>query len=121
MALAEFLAELDSLVRDAAAAFDVAADAAALEAARIEFLGAKSGRLKAVQKGLGSVDKANKPAAGKRFNEVKQSIEAAYETATARLANRASRQPRRGSSIPPCPASRSAWAACIQSRRRSKS
>ena len=37
----------------------------------------KSGRLKAVQKGLGSVDKADNPAAGKRFNEVKQAIEAA--------------------------------------------
>jgi phenylalanyl-tRNA synthetase alpha chain len=88
MALAEFLAELEALARDATAAFDAAADAAALEAARIEFLGVKSGRLKAVQKGLGSVDKADKPAAGKRFNEVKQSIEAAYEAASARLAHR---------------------------------
>ncbi len=89
MALNDFLAELDALAGDATGAFNAAADAAALEAARIEFLGAKSGRLKAVQKGLGSVDKADRPAAGKRFNEVKQSIEAAYEAATARLAGRA--------------------------------
>ena len=53
----------------------------AVEAARIEFLGAKSGRLKEVQKGLGGVDKADKPAAGKRFNAVKQQIEAALEEA----------------------------------------
>jgi len=89
MALAEFLSELDSLTRDAVAAFTAAADAAALEAARIEFLGAKSGRLKAVQKGLGGVDKADKPAAGKRFNEVKQEIEAAQEAAAGRLAKSA--------------------------------
>jgi phenylalanyl-tRNA synthetase alpha chain len=82
MALNDFLAELDDLVRDAIAAFAAAGDATALENARIQFLGAKSGRLKAAQKGLGKVDKADKPAAGKRFHEVKQEIEAAYETAT---------------------------------------
>ncbi len=85
MALADYLAELDSLAQEAAAAFGAAADAAALEEARVQFLGAKNGRLKAVQKGLGSVDKADKPAAGKRFNEVKQAIEAAHESAAERL------------------------------------
>ena len=78
MALAEFLSELDQLTREATAAFEAAADADALEAARIEFLGAKSGRLKAAQKGLGRIDKADKPAAGKRFNEVKREIEEAF-------------------------------------------
>ncbi len=86
MTIAEFVAELDTLLRDAAVAFEAAGDAAALEAARVQFLGAKSGRLKTVQKGLGAVDKADKPAAGKRFNEVKQAIEAAQETAAQRLA-----------------------------------
>ena len=106
MALADFLAELDALAREATAAFAAAGDAAALEAARIEFLGAKSGRLKAVQKGLGQVDKADKPAAGKRFNEVKQAIEAAYEAADAAAGRRGRlRRPRRGDSIPRCPAS----------------
>ncbi len=68
-------------------AFGAAGDAAALEAARVEFIGAKSGRLKAVQKGLGKVDKADRPAAGKRFNEVKQAIEAAHQAAAERLAS----------------------------------
>ncbi len=86
MALAEFLAELDDLAQSAAAAFQLAADPHALEAARIEFLGAKSGRLKAVQKGLGKVPGPDKPAAGKRFNEVKQAIEAAFQAATERCA-----------------------------------
>jgi phenylalanyl-tRNA synthetase alpha chain len=67
-------------------AFSSAADAEAVEAARIEFLGAKSGRLKAVQKGLGVVPGPDKPAAGKRFNEVKGEIDAAFVQAQARLA-----------------------------------
>ncbi len=80
MLLAEFLAELDQLNRDALAAFQAAGDAAALEAARIEFLGMKSGQLKAAQKGLGAVDKADKPKAGQRFNQLKQQIEAALRS-----------------------------------------
>lgn len=86
MALAEFLTELDNLVREATEAFAAVQDAAALEAARIEFVGARSGRLKDLQKGLGQVDKADKPSTGKRFNEVKQQIEAALLAATERLA-----------------------------------
>ena len=88
MALADFLSELDVLARDATAALAAAVDAAALETARIEFLGAKSGRLKAVQKGLGLVDKADKPAAGKRFNEVKQQLEASFAAAVSALSLR---------------------------------
>lgn len=87
MALADFISELDTLRSEAEQKFDAAQDTAALEAARVEFLGAKSGRLKSAQKGLGTVDKADKPAAGKQFNDVKQAIEAALEAATARLAS----------------------------------
>lgn len=57
MALEEFLKQLDDLGVQAESAFKAAEDADALEAARVEFLGAKSGRLKAIQKQLGSVDK----------------------------------------------------------------
>jgi len=86
MALTELLSELDRLSAEATAAFEAAADGEVLEAARIDFLGAKSGRLKQVQKGLGKVDKADKPAAGKRFNEVKKQLEAARQSAAERLA-----------------------------------
>jgi phenylalanyl-tRNA synthetase alpha chain len=86
MSLAEYLAELDELRAQAKAAFESAADASSVEAARVQFVGARSGRLKDVQKGLGSIDKADKPAAGKRFNEIKQEIEAALDTAVERLA-----------------------------------
>jgi phenylalanyl-tRNA synthetase alpha chain len=86
MTLSDFVTELDALLAEATAAFGAAGDDAAVEAARVEFLGAKSGRLKAVQKGLGQVDKPDRPAAGKRFNEVKQAIDSAHEAAAKRLA-----------------------------------
>ncbi|HEV2970030.1 MAG TPA: phenylalanine--tRNA ligase subunit alpha [Pirellulales bacterium] len=89
MALADFLGELERLLAAGQAAFDAAPDANALEAARVEFLGAKSGRLKAAQKGLGAVPATDKPTAGKRFNDVKQSLEAALSTAQARLSTTA--------------------------------
>jgi phenylalanyl-tRNA synthetase alpha chain len=85
MALTEFLKSLDELATAAQAAFDSADDAAKLELARIEYRGAKSGRIKTVQKQLGSVSGPDKPAAGKRFNEVKELIEAAFESANTRL------------------------------------
>jgi len=86
MALAEFLADLDQLARDAVKAFDDADDARALEAARIKFLGAKSGWLKRVQAGLGQIDKGDRPAAGRHFNQAKQQIESARQAAQQRLA-----------------------------------
>jgi phenylalanyl-tRNA synthetase alpha chain len=89
VALQDFLSDLDRLAADGAAAFESAGDAAALEAARVEFLGAKSGRLKAVQKGLGAVAGPDKPAAGKRFNEVKVALDAALAAAQERLSGSA--------------------------------
>ena len=122
MALAEFLAELDQLSCDALAAFQAAGDAAALEAARIEFLGMKSGRLKSAQKGLGAVDKADKPTAGQRFNQLKQQIEAALEAAQARSGRR--RRSNRGlarASTLRCRESGRGWGICTRSRRPSRS
>jgi phenylalanyl-tRNA synthetase alpha chain len=87
MSLPQFLVDLDALEADARRAFDAASDAAALEAARIEFLGAAKGRLKNVQKGLGAVAKEDKPAAGKRLNDAKAAIDAAFEGAQQRLAS----------------------------------
>ena len=89
MALADFVADLDALNDASQRTFAAAADAAALEAARVEFLGAKAGRLKSAQQGLGKVDKADKPAAGKHFNEVKQAVEGAFAAAEGRVNARA--------------------------------
>jgi phenylalanyl-tRNA synthetase alpha chain len=96
MALAEFLKELNDLVAEAASKFDAAGDAEALEAARVEFVGAKSGRLRAVQKMLGGIDKSDRPAAGKRFNEVKRQVDEAFQAARQRLGQRQAQGGRRG-------------------------
>jgi phenylalanyl-tRNA synthetase alpha chain len=87
MQLAQFLADLNALLAEATQAFGAAPDVAALEEARIEFLGAAKGRLKAVQKGLGAIGKEDKPAAGKRLNEVKAQLDAGLEAAQQRLSS----------------------------------
>lgn len=85
VALDTFIADLDQLAGDAQRAFDGAGDVEALETARVEFLGAKAGRLKAIQKGMKGVDKADKPAAGLKLNSVKNFIESALEAAKEKI------------------------------------
>jgi len=85
VALKEYLSKLQELRTEAAETFSEVCDEEALEAARIRFLGAKQGLLKDAQKGMGGVDKSDKPAAGKQFNETKQAIEAAFANAQQRL------------------------------------
>ena len=84
--LEAFLAEIDGLRNAATAALEAATDDAAVEAARVEFLGARSGRLKAIQKLLGGLSAADKPAAGKHFNDAKGTITALLASAQERLA-----------------------------------
>ena len=71
--------------REATHALAAAATAEDLEAARIEFLGKKQGRLRDLQKSLGSVPKKDKPAVGKAFNEVKTRVQAALDARQAEL------------------------------------
>src|SRR5204863_7613877 len=63
------LDDLSALAADAKAAFGAAQDMAALEAARVEFLGTR-GRLKQLLGRMGEVPKEEKPAVGKRANEM---------------------------------------------------
>ena len=86
MSLAEFLSSLDALSERAQAAFAAVDSVDALEVSRVEFLGAKSGLLRKTQQSLGKVDKSDKPAAGKRFNQVKTLIESALAEAQHRVA-----------------------------------
>jgi phenylalanyl-tRNA synthetase alpha chain len=72
------LDELERLERDGIAALAGAADADALEKWRIEYLGAK-GRLRACMSRLKDVPKDEKPAVGKKLNEVKAALESAFE------------------------------------------
>jgi phenylalanyl-tRNA synthetase alpha chain len=77
--LSEFIAQADALNSAGIQAFNAAADAAALEAARIDYLGDAKGKLKQLQDSLRSISKEDKPAAGKKFNEIKTSLFGAFE------------------------------------------
>lgn len=88
MSLNDFIKQLDDLVETASHRFEEAikaVDQKYLEDARVEFLGAKSGKLKEAQKGLGKVSKDDKPLAGKRFNEVKNRLEELFQSAADRI------------------------------------
>jgi len=75
MDLQQYLSEAEGLERDGSGALSSAADPDALEAARIAYLGDRQGRVKALQEALRGVAKDDKPAAGKRFNEVRTRLE----------------------------------------------
>ena len=85
MSLEQFVSDLKQLVDDAKSSFGSASTGEELDAARIEFLGAKQGRLKTIQKSLGKIEKEDKPAAGKELNGTKSAITAAFEDAKSRL------------------------------------
>jgi phenylalanyl-tRNA synthetase alpha chain len=70
--------DLDPMIASAQSAFSAAKDAAALANAKAQFLG-KEGQLTAQLKLLGKLQGEEKSLAGKRLNEVKQSIEAALK------------------------------------------
>src|SRR5438270_10605265 len=63
------LDDLESLRTQADAAFKAAADKAALETARVEYLGTR-GKLKAMLGRMGEIPKEQKPVVGKRANEI---------------------------------------------------
>ena len=85
MGLQQFVDALDELASAATQSFSTADDMASLEEMRVEYLGAKNGKLKSVQKQMAAVEPTDKPAAGKKLNEVKQQITAAFESAQGRL------------------------------------
>ncbi len=86
MALPDFLADLDQMAEQAVSQLSAVNDDEALEACRVKYLGAKQGLLKRIQKGLATVDKADKPLAGKRLNEVKSLLKEAFEQVSSKLA-----------------------------------
>ncbi|WP_165226595.1 phenylalanine--tRNA ligase subunit alpha [Aquisphaera insulae] len=83
------LGDLERLESAGLAALNAAAGPEAVEAARIEYLGQKAGRVKAAQERLKALAPADKRAYGQRFNGVKQALEAALEAARARLQRQA--------------------------------
>ena len=75
MPIEQFVNDLDELANSAAEAFDAATDASQLDEARVEFLGAKKGRLKAASKNMSAVAGTDKKQAGQKLNAVKNTIE----------------------------------------------
>jgi len=80
-----FRADVERLRAEAIAALAAATSDEAVEAARVEFTGARSGRLKAIQKLLGGLEPTARPEAGRLFNEAKEAILAGLGAAQARL------------------------------------
>jgi len=72
------LETLNQLETEGLATLEDVGDLEALEAWRIEFLGTK-GRLKAAMPKMKDVPREDKPAVGKRLNEVKTTLEEAFE------------------------------------------
>ncbi len=90
MELIVFQNSLEDLAKAAEKAFGEATDLEAFEAARVKFVGARSGELKTLQKQLGALTKEDKPAGGKTLNDAKVRIEAALSAAEERLTSTSS-------------------------------
>ncbi len=84
MQIAQFLKALESFRADAMSAFLGGKSAVALEEARVEFLGAKQGRLKNLQKGLGELGPEDRKTGGLQFNQAKEAVQAALQEALQR-------------------------------------
>lgn len=85
MELKEFVTALECLAVSAEQAFADAKSHDDFEAARVQFVGARSGQMKAIQKELGSVPSEFRPAAGKKLNEVKNRIQTALDASQTRI------------------------------------
>jgi phenylalanyl-tRNA synthetase alpha chain len=57
----------------------------ALEKVRVEYLGQKNGRVRDLQKSVGAAAPADKPAVGRKFNEVRTSVTERLDVRTAEL------------------------------------
>jgi len=85
------LEELQKLQEDALQALDDVTDLEALDAWRIAHLG-RRGVLTRLLRGVGQLPSEERPAAGRRGNEVKAALQEAYERALDRLKGEAMRQ-----------------------------
>lgn len=69
------IAALEEYRQAAVAAIESATSSEEVEAARIEFLGKKKGRLRDLQSVLGKVSPEERPVVGRRFNEIKNAVQ----------------------------------------------
>jgi phenylalanyl-tRNA synthetase alpha chain len=82
--MAGFLDQIEPLKQAALAELAAAGDLAALEQARVSYLGS-NGKFTALMKGLGALPKEEKPAAGKSINTAKVELEAALASRRSEL------------------------------------
>ena len=75
----DILAAFDEFESGALAAVRAASDAAGLERVRVEYMGQKNGRIRDLQKLVGTATVEQKPAVGRRFNEVRTAVTVALE------------------------------------------
>jgi phenylalanyl-tRNA synthetase alpha chain len=78
------IADLEALEAAGLAAFRAARAPAEVEAARVEYLGLKQGKIKAAQERIKALPAEAKKTYGQRFNAAKAALEAACEAARAR-------------------------------------
>ena len=103
MPIDQFVQTLEALTEEAKASFAKASDANQLDESRVEFLGAKKGRLKLIQKDLPGIGKSDKPAAGQSLNATKKAIQSAFDEAKKRLLgdeNKVVRDPKFDATLP---------------------
>ena len=86
LTLTEFLARADQITQEAAVAFAAASDVAALTEARNRYLGRTHGARADLKDALGGIPKEDKPAAGRRYNELQQQLDALHAEAEQRVA-----------------------------------
>ena len=86
------LAELDNIQDKALSELEAVSDEKGLEEWRISYIGSK-GALKGLMPKLKDVSKEDKPAVGKRLNEVKKSLESAFESQKGSLGSSAPKGP----------------------------
>ena len=86
------LAELDNIQMKALNELEAVSDEQGLESWRISYVGSK-GALKGLMPKLKDVPKEEKPAVGKRLNEVKTSLESAFEARKGSLGSSAPKGP----------------------------
>jgi phenylalanyl-tRNA synthetase alpha chain len=89
----KFIDSLNELLEDAQKSLKEVASSDQLEALRVRFVGAKNGAIKSVQKLMGAIESEHRPAAGKRFNEVREAIQSALDLASDRLGGATSMEP----------------------------
>lgn len=88
----DILKAFDEYEAAALAAIGAATSAEQLEQARIEFLGQKKGKLRDLQALIGKATKEEKPAVGKRFNEVRNTVAERLEVQAASMTSEAATQ-----------------------------